>query len=222
MRITDEMLYAAAPEAAERYLDACPGREDCAHAFSPAFEEQMRFLLPGRKKKRLWKRVLLLAAVVAMLGTAVYADQPEDYHVRAAARNGVLTYSARPQEDVVPQQFHRITFGWIPEGYALRSESELEEDTVYSSVSYWKEGEASRGHLSLCQWMGKEYSETLMGDYRWEGVTVRGSEGIFIDAAGDSLSYTLLWAEGPYVLQLTADGGLDRETFFKVAENLEW
>ena len=163
-----------------------------------------------------------LAAVIALLGTAVHANQPEDYRVRAAARDGVLTYSARPQEDVVSQQFHRITFGWTPEGYALWRESELEEDTVYSSISYWKEGEASRGHLSLCQWMGQEYSETLMGDYRWEGVTVRGSEGIFIDAAGDRRSYTLLWAEGPYVLQRTADTGLDRETFFKIAENLAW
>ena len=221
MRITDEMLYRAAPVAAERYLNTLPGREDCVHAFSPDFEERMRLLLP-RRKKNLWKRVLLLAAVVAVLGTAVYADQPEDYHVRATAREGILTYSARPQEDVVPQKFHRITFRWIPEGYTLRRESELEEDTVYSSVSYWKEGEAGRGHLSLCQWMGREYSETLMGDYRWEGVTVRGSEGIFIDAAGDRLSYTLLWAEGPYVLQLTADAGLDRETFFKIAEDLAW
>lgn len=219
MRITDEMLYAAAPEAAERYLDALPGREDCAHAFSPDFEERMRLLLPRRKRKRLWKRALLLAAVLALLGTAVYASQPEDYRVRAAARDGILTYSARPQEDIVPQQFHRITFGWIPEGYALWSESELEADTVYFSTAYRTE---DYRYLSLRQWMGQEYSETMMGEYRWEGVTVRGCEGIFIDAAGDSHHYTLLWSEGPYVLQLEADDSLDRETFFKIAENLEW
>lgn len=219
MKITDEMLYAAAPEAAERYLSALPGREDCAHAFSPDFEERMRLLLPRRKRKRLWKRALLLAAVVALLGTAVYANQPEDYRVRATARDGILACSARPQEDVVPQQFHRITFGWLPEGYTLWNESELTEDTVYFSTSY-RAGDYQ--YLSLRQWMGQEYSETLMGEYRWEGLTVRGCEGIFIDAARDSRRYTLLWAEGPYVLQLTADGSLDRETFLKIAENLEW
>ena len=37
--------------------------------------------------------------------------------------------------------------------------------------------------------MGREFSETLMGDYRWEGVTVRGSKGIFIDAAGGKTNY---------------------------------
>ena len=219
MRITDEMLYEAAPEAAERYLGALPGREACAHVFSPDFEERMRVLAPRRKKGTLWKRALLLAAVIALLGTAVRAGQPEDYHVRAAAREGILTYSARPQEDVVPQRFHRITLGWVPEGYALWTESELEEDTVYVSTSYRTE---DYQYIALRQWMGQEYSETLMGDYQWEGVTVQGSEGIFIHAAEDASGYILLWADGPYVLQLTADSGLDRETFFKIAENLEW
>lgn len=219
MRITDEMLYQAAPEAAERYLSTLPDRADCGHAFSPAFEEKMGFLIPRRKKRKFWKRIVLLAAVVALLGTAVYADQPEDYHVRATAREGILTYSARPQEDVVPQRFHRITLGWVPEGYALWTESELEEDTVYFSTSYRTE---DYQYIALRQWMGQEYSETLMGDYQWEGVTVQGSEGIFIHAAEDASGYILLWADGPYVLQLTADSGLDRETFFKIAENLEW
>lgn len=219
MRITDEMLYKAAPEAAERYLDTLPGRADCTHVFSREFEERMGALLPRRKKKRLWKRALLLAAVVALLGTAVYAGQQEDYRVRAAARDGLLAYSARPQEDLVPQHFHRITFGWLPEGYTLWSESELEEDTVYFSTAYRTE---DYRYVSLRQWMGQEYSETLMGEYRWEGVTVRGCKGIFIDATEDSSSYTLLWAEGPYVLQLKADGGLDRESFFQVAEDLSW
>ena len=41
MNITDEMLYAAAPEAAERWLDTLPGREDCGHNFSLTFEASM-------------------------------------------------------------------------------------------------------------------------------------------------------------------------------------
>ncbi len=218
MRITEEMLYAAAPAAAERYLDTLPGRADCAHAFSPAFEERMRFLAPRRKKK-LWKKLVLLAAVVALLGTAVHANQPEDYRVQAAARDGILTYSARPQKNVVPQQFHQITLGWVPEGYELWMEGELEAENVYSSVSYRTE---EYHYVALRQWMGQEYSETLMGEYRWEEVTVRGSKGIFIYAEAEDFGYTLLWAEGAYVLQLKTNGALDRETFFKIAENLEW
>ena len=62
----------------------------------------MRPLLRRRKRRRAWRRILLLAAVVALLGTAVYAGQQEDYRVRATARDGILVYSARPQEDVPP------------------------------------------------------------------------------------------------------------------------
>lgn len=219
MKITDEMLYAAAPEAAERYLDTLPGRADCAHSFSPAFEERMRLLLPRRRRKP-WKKLVLLAAVVALLSTAaVYADQPEDYRVRATARNGMLVYSARPQEEVVPQPFHKITMGWVPEGYTLFGESAVDEETVYASTTYRTEDYL---FIGLRQWMGQEYSETLMGEYHWEEVAIHGNTGIFIDAAADSQRYTLIWAEGPYVLQLSAQDNLDRETFFKIAENLEW
>ena len=71
MRITEEMLYETAPAAAERYLEALPGREACAHVFSPDFEERMRLLAPGRKKKLL-KRVVLEAA--CLLYTSDAAD----------------------------------------------------------------------------------------------------------------------------------------------------
>ena len=55
MNITDEMLYAAAPEAAERWLDTLPGREDCGHNFSLTFEASMASLLRRRRKRR-WRR----------------------------------------------------------------------------------------------------------------------------------------------------------------------
>ena len=45
MKLTEEMLYEAAPEAAERFLSALPNRAACAHEFSPAFERKMETLL---------------------------------------------------------------------------------------------------------------------------------------------------------------------------------
>ena len=56
MNITDEMLYAAAPEAAERWLDTLPGREDCGHDFSLTFEASMAPILRRRRKRR-WKKI---------------------------------------------------------------------------------------------------------------------------------------------------------------------
>lgn len=216
MRITEEMLYEAAPEAAERLLAALPERESCGHVFSPGFEEKMRALPRGRRR-RAWKRLVLLAAVVAALATAVYANQPEDYRVYAAARDGVFTYSARPQREAVPQQFHRITPGWIPEGYTLWGENTPEEGGVYSSAAYCT---GDYHFLDLRQWMGQEYSATELGEIRWEEVTVHGCEGIYAEKEG--LWRFLLWTEGPYVLRLKAEDNLDRETLFKIAEYLEW
>ena len=216
MKITDEMLYAAAPEAAERVLDALPGRTDCAHAFSPAFEERMRLLLPGRKKKRLWKRALLLAAVVALLGTAVYASQSEEYRVYATAREGVLTYLVRPRADLIPQSFHRLTPGWLPEGYALEQEYGDEEESHLCTV-YRTEDNRS---FSLDQWMGKEQTGLLLGDYRTEEIPVHGGTGVFFTEA-DGGSGCLLWTEGPYVLKLYSSS-LTQGEMTAIAENLEW
>ena len=42
MMISEEALYAAAPEAAEKFLSALPDREDCVHDFSPDFEARCK------------------------------------------------------------------------------------------------------------------------------------------------------------------------------------
>ena len=90
MNITDEMLYAAAPEAAERWLDTLPKREDCGHDFSLTFEASMSALLRRRRKRR-WKTLTLLAAVIAALGAllvGVGAERKDDYRVYAAQEEG--------------------------------------------------------------------------------------------------------------------------------------
>ena len=108
MNITDEMLYAAAPEAAERWLDTLPGREDCGHNFSLTFEASMASLLRRRRKRR-WKTLALLAAVVgvlaALLASGAVAERPDNYRVYAAQEDGLVSYSARPKDTGVDLPF---------------------------------------------------------------------------------------------------------------------
>ena len=47
MMISEEALYAAAPEAAEKFLSALPDREDCVHDFSP----RISLVLPRTRMK---------------------------------------------------------------------------------------------------------------------------------------------------------------------------
>ena len=52
MNFTDEALRAAAAEAAERWLDTLPKREDCGHDFSLTFQASMGPLLRrGRRRQ---------------------------------------------------------------------------------------------------------------------------------------------------------------------------
>ena len=55
MMISEEALYAAAPEAAEKFLSALPDREDCVHDFSPDFEARMATLLRRQRRRRHWR-----------------------------------------------------------------------------------------------------------------------------------------------------------------------
>jgi len=123
LNITDEMLYAAAPEAAERWLDTLPGREDCGHNFSLTFEASMSALLRRRRKRR-WKTLTLLAAVIAALGAllvGVGAERKDDYRVYAAQEEGFVSYLVRPRIEQAEQDFHPLTPGWLPEGFTLES-----------------------------------------------------------------------------------------------------
>lgn len=108
MNITDEMLYAAAPEAAERWLDTLPKREDCGHDFSLTFDASMSALLRRRRKRR-WKTLALLAAVIAALGallaSGAVAERPDNYRVYAAQEDGLVSYSARPKDTGVDLPF---------------------------------------------------------------------------------------------------------------------
>ena len=62
MMISEEALYAAAPEAAEKFLSALPDREDCVHDFSPDFEARMATLLRRQRRRRHWRALLAAAA----------------------------------------------------------------------------------------------------------------------------------------------------------------
>lgn len=218
MNLTDELLEQAAAEAAERWLAGFPEiPEGEEHVFSPRFEREMASLLrPG--KRRALRRLVLLAAVIALLaalGSGVYAGKTEDYQVCAAAHDGVLTWLARPREDLGSRQFHQLTPGWLPEGYALARESRGEAETELAYRT------ADGGQVTLHQWCGQERTGTAMGDYLTEEVEIHGCPGVYYAQTDGEGIRSLLWAEGPYVLDLHS-GVLEREELLKIAEQLEW
>ncbi len=97
MMISEEALYAAAPEAAEKFLSALPDREDCVHDFSPDFEARMATLLRRQRRRRHWRALLAAAAVLGALaaGLSVGAGDRTDCQIYWSQTDGELRYVIR-------------------------------------------------------------------------------------------------------------------------------
>lgn len=223
MNITDEMLSAAAPEAAKRWLGTLPGREDCGHDFSLTFEASMAALLRRRRRRR-WKTLALLAAVIGALAAllvGVGAERKDDYRVYAAQEDGFVSYLVRPRTDQTDQAFHPLSPGWLPEGYALESFSS--ED---GSCSSRFRGGAEGAFFHLDQWSGEERSAVLLGEYQIDRVDIGGEEAVWIakpSGKEEGDTRLLLWTNGPYAFILSGgEAGLDIDTMIRIAENLNW
>lgn len=98
MMISEEALYAAAPEAAEKFLSALPDREDCVHDFSPDFEARMATLLRRQRRRRHWRALLAAAAVLGALaaGLSVGAGDRTDCQIYWSQTDGELAVRYPP------------------------------------------------------------------------------------------------------------------------------
>lgn len=221
MNITDEMLYAAAPEAAERWLDTLPGREDCGHDFSLTFEASMASLLRWRRKRR-WKTLALLAAVVgvlaALLASGVVAERPDNYRVYAAQEDGLVSYSARPKDTGADLPFRPLTPSWVPEGFA--QDPDRTKAAGHAVFSYYSQEDPDHRFFRIEQWHGEEQNGLLAGNFTLEDVEVDGEEAILIYNPDTTLT-RLLWTQGTDVFLLYAKG-LEREDLLRIAENMKW
>ncbi len=216
MNFTDEALRAAAAEAAERWLDTLPKREDCGHDFSLTFQASMGPLL-RRGRRRRWRTLALLAAIIAALAAllvGVGAERKDDYQVYAAQEEGFVTYVIRPREDPFSRLPHQVRPGWLPEGFVLEESVDLDPGyrTRYVHSSEPK-------YITLYQRCAGDDAGTLLGDYEIKEVQVDGTDALLLSEAGGER--LLLWSNGPNVYKLFA-GGLEEEDLLRVANNLKW
>ena len=219
MNITDEMLYQAAPEAAERWLSALPEREDCGHDFSLTFQAAMEPLL--RRRRRRWRTLFLLAAVVAALGTlmafSAVAERPDEYRVYAAQEEGFVTYVIRPKDDGTVTALYQLTPAWVPEDLVLNY---IRTEDNYVRTSYQLPSEPRERWVSLEQRHSGEIYGVLSANCHLEDTKVNGEEAIYIYSSEEPFQY-LLWTQGADGFFVTAKN-LEREEVFRFAESLKW
>ena len=219
MKLTDEMLSAAAPEAAERWLNTLPGREDCGHDFSLTFEAAMLPVL--NRRRRHWRALIPLAAVVAvlagLLAFGAAADRPDDYRVYAAQEEGFVSYVIRPKDDGAATALYQLTPAWVPEDLVL---SYVNSKDNYVLTSYKLPSAPRERWVSLEQHHSGEDHGILSTNCHLEDTQVNGEEAIYIYSSEEPFQY-LLWTQGADGFFVTAKN-LEREEIFRFAESLEW
>lgn len=214
MTITEEMLYAAAPEAAERFLDTLPDREGCQVSFSAAFEGEMDRLL-HRRRRRPWRGLLLAAAVLGALtvGLSVGAGSQPDCQIYWSESDGVLQYSVRMEQEST-RPFALAELEAVPDGFArIRQVQEGETaQTVYRA----EDGRS----ISLRQVCAQEYNGVFTGAYTAREAEVGDRLGMLAQSADGSIM-ELLWTDGPYILTLHTTG-LSQEEVLAIAQDITW
>ena len=214
MIITEEMLYAAAPEAAERFLDTLPDREGCQVSFSAAFEGEMDRLL-HRRRRRPWRGLLLAAAVLGALtvGLSVGAGSQPDCQIYWSESDGVLQYSVRMEQEST-RPFALAELEAVPDGFA--QVRQVQEGETAQTVYRAEDGRS----ISLRQVCAQEYNGVFTGAYTAQEAEVGDRLGMLAQSADGSIM-ELLWTDGPYILTLHTSG-LSQEEVLAIAQDITW
>ncbi len=214
MIITEEMLYAAAPEAAERFLDTLPDREGCQVSFSAAFEGEMDRLL-HRRRRRPWRGLLLAAAVLGALtvGLSVGAGSQPDCQIYWSESDGVLQYSVRMEQEST-RPFALAELEAVPEGFA--QVRQVQEGETAQTVYRAEDGRS----ISLRQVCAQEYNGVFTGACTAQEAEVGDRLGMLAQSADGSIM-ELLWTDGPYILTLHTTG-LSQEEVLAIAQDITW
>lgn len=214
MIITEEMLYAAAPEAAERFLDTLPDREGCQVSFSAAFEGEMDRLL-HRRRRRPWRGLLVAAAVLGALtvGLSVGAGSQPDCQIYWSESDGVLQYSVRMEQEST-RPFALAELEAVPDGFA--QVRQVQEGETAQTVYRAEDGRS----ISLRQVCAQEYNGVFTGAYTAQEAEVGDRLGMLAQSADGSIM-DLLWTDGPYILTLHTTG-LSQEEVLAIAQDITW
>ena len=214
MTITEEMLYAAAPEAAERVLDTLPDREGCQVSFSAAFEGEMDRLL-HRRRRRPWRGLLLAAAVLGALtvGLSVGAGSQPDCQIYWSESDGVLQYSVRMEQEST-RPFALAELEAVPDGFA--QVRQVQEGETAQTVYRAEDGRS----ISLRQVCAQEYNGVFTGACTAQEAEVGDRLGMLAQSADGSIM-DLLWTDGPYILTLHTTG-LSQEEVLAIAQDITW
>lgn len=227
MKITDELLYEAAPKAAELFLSTAS--EEQTHEFSPRFERRMRPLLADpegyikRRTRPLWKKVLRAAACVLLacalsLG-ALRAVSPTAYAAFASwvtewyETHVVYRFSGAPVEDALPR--YRISS--LPEGFA--ETDHVVEAPGYRGVAY--QNAAGEEIYFTCERMTQGSAHgVLLESMTVKDVMVGGCPGQLYRSQDPAQSSAVIWMDEEAGLLFSIDAFAEESVLLHMAASV--
>ncbi len=216
---SDALLQEAARDVCRAMADALPAPEDCAHAFSPAFDRKMRPLLRRQAYRPLLRQAaaVLLAAFVG-LGAWLLVDGDARAAFLRWVREVYETHLLyRFQGEAVEADHAAYAPTWLPAGYVETERHELYSQTViiYENA----EGQQLSFSCGVMQ-EGAAVGVILEGAAE-EAVTVSGLPGFYYeDPEGDDQS-TLIWMDESLGLSFDLQTFEDFSVMLHIAESVD-
>jgi hypothetical protein len=221
VEISDELLYAAAPQARELLLGSLPGREECEHRFSARFDRRMRTLLLVQKYGH--GRMIARRAAAAILAILILMGSwlTVDTKARAALIQWVrewytehisYRFTEEPKDENLPQ----YSIGALPKGYM-----ETDRDTKPGYAGFYYEN--AEGQKIYFYYERMEQG-TLISidttDMVVEEVSVNGFPGEVYLSQNPTQSNCIIWMDTENDICFCIDSHLDKSALLHMAESI--
>lgn len=212
MKLTDDMLYEAAPEAESIIMKTLPSEEECKVEFSEDFEKRVYRLVKrqyGSSGRKWYRRIAAAAAMCILLYVVGISPVSATLYERFIRFTTIRIGENTETEKVVLKQ---VSFGYLPEGMKTAEPFEMEND-MYVYYPYDEKG----NDLQLIQTISDldEYEEKFIYEGEMEAQNIDGIMYVVVSEA-DNVSVT--WVRYGYHFHLS--GNLDKDEILKIAQNI--
>lgn len=199
------ILRQAAAEADAALMEGLPAPEDCSADFSPEFEQKLaRRLVAEKPSYGAVKRAACILLAFVLVGGSLLAASPT---VRAAAlgwlRESYGTVSMYLFQEKAPGgELGTYRLSEVPEGYALWSESQSEDD---GHITYVNDNEQFLRLVYLRQPKNGAVALAIdeMALFEISRVSVRGTIGDYYLCKDGSRGNAIVWEENEILFSIS-------------------
>ena len=219
--IPDEQLRAAARQARSAMLSALPEPSECTPDFSPGFTQSMEALIHKAKRKakaRIIRRFIAAVLVLVVVGSGIWLTADAKAYaefqkwVRSIYENTVIyRFFADADRTSLPE----YTFGWLPDGYEEKEETQLQ-----TSLLLLAQNENGDLIYLYCQLVADKNQVISYGEnLSVEKAEVNGICAEFYPDHDNPSDNTLFWIDDNVTFSLTAQ--LEKNIMVQIAENIQ-